>query len=164
MKKFRGIGVLVAFLAMASLAFGQAATEKKTAPGPGDKAQVVNDTAKTRGAGAVNPNIKSADTKNNSKQQTPPPPNKGGATRGAGPYECGIHVDNHTPWRIEIYVDGNYAGTVNSWGDVAGITGNGPSTLYGIARFSSDLPDLEWGPTVFNCPAGSVYTWRLNRP
>jgi len=163
MNKLRGIGMLVAFLAMASLAFGQAATNKQAPASPAGKPQVVNDTAKARGAGATNPNIKNANTKNDSKQQTPPPPNKGGAARGSGPYECGIHVDNHTPWRIEIYVDGSYAGTVNSWGDVAGITGNGATTLYGIARFEN-ASDLEWGPTVFNCPAGSVYTWRLNRP
>ena len=162
MINLRSIATLVAFLLVSMFAFAQVSTQPKPATSA-NKPQVVKDTAKTRGADAANPNIKTTETKNDSRQQVPPPANKGGGTRGAGPYQCGIHVDNHTGWRIDIYADGNYAGTVNTWGDAYGITGNGPTTLYGIAHFS-DAPDLEWGPTLFNCPAGSVYTWQLNKP
>jgi len=153
MKRFPTVA-FGAFVLVASLTFGQTPAEKTSA-----KPEVVKTQAKTRGAAAANSNIKSADTANDAKQKTPPPMRKSG-TRGAGPYECGIHVDNRTAWMIQIYLDGKYAGTVNTWGDVAGITGNGATTLYGIAHFSN-ASDREWGPQVFDCAPGKVFTWTL---
>ena len=124
--------------------------------------QVVNETAKTGKAGAPDANIKHDSEKNNPKAQATPPPEKGGPkTRGAGPYRCGIHVDNHTPWIIRTYVDGIYAGAVNRYGDIAGITGNGPTTLYAVAVFD-DGSTRTWGPHLFQCSAGDIYTWRLH--
>jgi len=163
MSKVRWIGVLIAFLVITSVAFGQTSSSQASAASSTSKTKVVKETGKSRGAGATNPNIKNADTKNNAKEPAPAPANKGGKTRGAGPYKCGIHVDNHTAWHIDIYEDGVYAGTVNSWGDVYGITGNGATVLYGVAHFSN-AADLEWGPSVFDCPAGSIYTWQLTQP
>jgi hypothetical protein len=94
--------------------------------------------------------------------KAPMPADKGGKTRGAGPLPCGVHIDNRTSWFIRIYVDGDYKGTVNQYGDLTGITGNGPTSVYAVALFD-DGSEKYWGPHVFDCEAGATYTWRLGQ-
>jgi hypothetical protein len=159
---FLGTIVLAGCVGLASVAAGAppqtAGGAEKAAAG---NKEVVNEKAQTRSAGAADANVKSDSEKNNPNAKAAPPPEKGGPkTRGAGPYRCGIHVDNHTPWIIRTYVDGGYVGAVNRYGDIAGITGNGPTTLYAVALFD-DGSAKYWGPHVFNCAAGDIYTWRL---
>jgi len=106
-------------------------------------------------------NIKSNSDENNPNVQTPAPPKKGGSrTQGGGSSPCGLHIDNRTPWLMRIYVDGNYRGTVSAYADLVGIMGKGPSTLYAVAVFN-DGSEKTWGPRVFNCSAGDVYTWQV---
>jgi len=141
------------------LGFAFAQSDQKPAENP--KKEVVNEQAKTRSAGQQDQNVKSNSETNSPDTKAAPPPSKSGK-RGAGPYECGIHVDNRTPWLARVYVDGDYVGTVNRYGDLAGITGNGATSVYAIAPFSN-APDRYWGPHVFNCAAGDVYVWRLGQ-
>ncbi len=152
--------VLAGCVVLATVAAGapqQTPAKDKAATGK----EVVNEKAKTGKAGAADTNIKHDSDKNDPKAKLAPPPEKGGPkTRGAGPYRCGIHVDNHTAWIVRTYVDGIYAGAVNRYGDIAGITGNGPTTLYAVAVFD-DGSTRTWGPHLFNCSAGDIYTWRL---
>jgi hypothetical protein len=154
-----GLAVLIT-LTLSGRMFGQtekAPAETKSASKP----QVVNEQVKTRGAGEQDSNIKNNSEKNDPSAKAAPPASKSGK-RGAGPYECGIHVDNRTAWFARIYVDGNYVGTVNRYGDLAGITGNGATTVYAVAPFDN-APDRYWGPHVFNCSAGDIYTWKLGQ-
>lgn len=123
------------------------------------KKEAVTDKAKAGPQGADS-NVKNDSDKNDPKAQIPAPPNKGGKSRGAGPYACGVHVDNRTPWIIRVYVDGAYRGAVGSYGDVAGITGNGPTSLYAVATFD-DGSTKVWGPHVFICAPADAYTWHL---
>jgi hypothetical protein len=54
------------------------------------------------------------------------PPQKGGPkTRGPS---CRIHIDNRTPWYVDIYTDGDYRGQVSSWGDSYGGSTGGTRT------------------------------------
>ena len=154
-----GLAVLITVGLLGSM-FAQ--TEKAPAGNKSaSKSQVVNEQAKTRGAGEQDPNIKNNSEKNSPTATAAPPASKSGK-RGAGPYECGIHVDNRTAWFARIYVDGNYVGTVNRYGDLAGITGNGATTVYALAPFDN-ASDRYWGPHVFNCSAGDIYTWKLGQ-
>ena len=163
---FLAMIVLAGCVVLTTVAVGappQTAAKDKAAAGKAaGKKEVVDEKAQTRAAGAADANIKHDSEKNNAKATPPAPPEKGGPkSRGAGPYRCGVHVDNHTPWIIRTYVDGDYVGSVNRYGDIAGITGNGPTTVYGVAVFD-DGSTRTWGPHLFNCSAGGIYTWRLH--
>ena len=151
--------VLAGSVVLSTVAAGapqQTAAKDKAAAG-----DVVNETAKTGKAGAADANIKHDSEKNSPGAKAAPPPEKGGpTTRGAGPYRCGVHVDNRTQWIIRTYVDGDYVGSINRFGDIAGITGNGPTTVYAVAVFD-DGSTRTWGPHLFQCSAGGIYTWRL---
>ena len=122
------------------------------------KSKVVEAKAqKSRGEGK-DENIKSdAEPKNPTTGGPPAPPDKGG-DKSRGAY-CQIHVDNHTPLWIKIYVDGYYAGTMPPWGDLYPTAISGGTQLYGRADFV-DGTWRFWGPYHFDCD--EVYTWRLS--
>jgi len=150
-----GLAVLITVALLGSI-FAQ---EQKPTESKSPKKEVVNEQAKTSPAGQAEQNVKNNSDKNSPDTTATPPPSKSGK-RGAGVYECGIHVDNRSPWIARVYVDGSYVGTVGRYGDIAGITGNGATTLYAIAPFDN-APDRVWGPHVFNCSAGDTYVWKL---
>ena len=68
---------------------------------------------------------------------------------------CKVIVDNWTGFAIDIYVDGEYAGTVGSWSDGYTYAIEGKVKLYG----ASSGGGYTWGPTYVDC----VYehTWKL---
>jgi len=162
MRHARTIAVLAALSLTSFLMLAQGTSSDKPA-GTG-KSENVTTKAKPRGAGS--PQIKNESPKNDVKVTIPAPPNKGGSkTRGTGPYACEIHVDNRTPYVISIYVDVEkkgyeLSGQVPRYGDLVGKTGNGSTSIYGLALFT-DGSSKEWGPTIFTCPAGGEYTWTL---
>jgi hypothetical protein len=134
----------------------EAANKESAAPAT----QTVKETGK-KGTAGTDQNIKSDSDKNDPNQKVEPPAQKSGKkSRGIGPYACSVHIDNREPWLIRIYVDGVYRGTVNGYGDLIGIVGNGPTTAYGVALFENGTT-TTWGPHVFNCGAGGSYTWGL---
>ncbi|HUI42229.1 MAG TPA: hypothetical protein VL523_09685 [Terriglobia bacterium] len=158
--KLPALAVVALFtLLAAAFAVAQEAPAAKPMASAKANSKVVTTKAASRSGGA-DPNVKSDSDKNNPNLKAPVPANKGGKTRGAGPLPCGVHVDNRTPWFVRIYVDGDYRGTVNQYGDLVGITGNGPTNVYAVAVFD-DGSQKYWGPHVFNCVAGDSYTWRL---
>jgi hypothetical protein len=72
-------------------------------------------------------------------------------SRGAGDT---FHVDNHTHFVIDIYVDGHYKGTVSDMGDIyINDRTGGEYTAEGFAPGT----DLHWGPRHFTTP----FTWKL---
>jgi hypothetical protein len=120
-------------------------------------------TAKKGTAGA-DANIKSENRTNapDAASKYPAPADKGGTkTRGGGWYECGVHVDNHSPYYVQIFVDGDYSGTVAPWGDYYAHTGSGATSLYGRALFD-DGSVYTWGPQAVRCPANGWFLWQLN--
>jgi hypothetical protein len=157
----RGItaGLLALGLLLGTSVWAQ--DEKAAGAGAGKKETVV--TKAQSGTAGNDSNIKSNSDKNNPSVQTPAPADKGGSRRrGAGSRPCGLHIDNRTPWLMRIYVDGNYRGTVSAYGDLVGLTGDGPTALYAVAPFD-DGSEKTWGPRVFNCSAGDVYTWQVTQ-
>lgn len=157
-----GTIVVAAVFGLVFTAFS-AAQEKPAGAGKktASKTELVTSKAAQGPQEGKDPNIKNDTEKNNPHMHAPAPANKGGGkTKGAGPYPCSIHVDNRTEWFIRVYMDGDYQATVNRYGDLYGLTGNGPTTLYGVAFFD-DGSTKTWGPHVFDCPAYGSYTWRM---
>ncbi|PYT03455.1 MAG: hypothetical protein DMF60_18320 [Acidobacteria bacterium] len=112
---------------------------------------------KSRGeSGGKDENIKQDRTANDPNAKIEAPPEKGGAkSRQAS---CRVHIDNHTPWYIDIFTDGNYRGQVSPFGDSYGWVGCGSTTLYGRATFT-DGSTQSWGPQVYF--VGGTFTWFL---
>jgi len=149
--------VVAAALVMngASVAFAQA----KAAPAAAAKGQVEDKATKSRGAGA-DENIKSHSDKNDPKASIPAPANKGGEKSRGG--ICGVKVSNWTPWKVQLFVDGDYIALVGPYGDVDVVTGSGVTRVYARADFTDGSVNY-WGPRSFNCAAGEIYTWKLSR-
>ncbi|HEY9869481.1 MAG TPA: hypothetical protein V6D08_09985 [Candidatus Obscuribacterales bacterium] len=111
--------------------------------------QVITDKGKK---GAERPKeIKERSAVNPKATRTPPPSKGGPKTRGV----CGIELSNWTNERIDIYIDGYYEGTLMPWADAGVISFSGPTSIYGESATGS------WGPRLFNCPGGGVFTWKL---
>ncbi len=104
----------------------------------------------------IDENVLDASALNDADDAAIAPQDKGGpATRAAG---CRIVVDNWTPWKIQIYVNGVHSGMVWGWGDASGRFKGNQHVLYGLARFT-DGSTRSWGPRPISC-AGK-FTWRL---
>ncbi len=115
---------------------------------------------KPRGEGA-DANVKSGPGKNDPTKKVPAPAAKGGEKKRGG--ACGVIADNYTPWIIQVYIDGDYQGTVAPWGDLDLLAIAGwPTNAYARADFT-DGSTITWGPKIFNCEAESVYRWKLNQ-
>jgi hypothetical protein len=100
---------------------------------------------KTRG---TNPNvIKERPT----TDEPAPKPEK---SRGG---ECKVIVDNWTGYAIDIYVDGEYAGTVAAWSDGYTYAVEGKVKLYGKSTGSSH----EWGLVYVDCYY--EHKWKLKQ-
>lgn len=74
------------------------------------------------------------------------------ATRGD---YCKVIVDNWTGYAVDIYVDGDWAGTVAAWSDGYTWAIPGKTRLYGISVGRT----VEWGPVEVSC--NNSYTWKL---
>jgi hypothetical protein len=115
--------VFVAFLAV-TVSFGQTVgAQKKTIVKEVKSAKV----EKTRGE---NPNIKSG---------VPTADVPVAKQRG----DCAINFDNYTGYMVNVYVDGNYKGTVDAWGNGWVVVGNGYTTVYVITVGGT----YEWSST-----------------
>jgi hypothetical protein len=120
--------------------------------------QSAKDTAKAaRGTGA-DANIKTPRGKNDPKQEAVGPSTKTGSkTRGA---VATYTVDNFTKYYIDIYVDGDFKGTVSPLGDSTGYADPGTYSLYGRAEFT-DGSVKTWGPRTVTIRANGDFTWKL---
>lgn len=103
-------------------------------------------------------NIKTRRAPNSANHTKKAPPTKGGpATKGSWGK---LTVKNYTGYIIDIYVDDDYSGTVDDYGDAEGDFSTGYHTLYARADFD-DGTYLYWGPeSVYIGSNGFI--WRLN--
>ena len=70
----------------------------------------------------------------------------------------GYPRDNHTTLYVKIYVDGDFRGTVEPWGDLYLTNLCGSTVLYARAYYDDGTYDY-WGPTSHNfCST----TWTLH--
>ena len=113
--------------------------------------------AQSRGdSGAKDENIKQDRAPNDPNAKIEAPPEKGGPkTRQAA---CRIHIDNRTPYYVDIYTDGNYRGQVSPFGDSFGWVGCGDTIFYGRATFT-DGSVKTWGPSTYY--VDGTFTWSL---
>jgi hypothetical protein len=119
--------VLMAFL-VAQVGFAQ-------------KAQVVKEVkaAKVEKSRGANPNIKmGAPTVDKAKEKQ----------RG----DCAIKFDNWTGFVVDVYVDGDYQGTVGAWGSGWVTVGEGYTTIYCITRGGT----YEWS-AAGNCEGDYLF-------
>jgi hypothetical protein len=70
-----------------------------------------------------------------------------------------VVVDNWTGYYVDIYVNGNYRGTISPYDKKVTWAIPGTNTLYAKATFN-DGSYLYWGPKVTY--TGYQYTWKLN--
>lgn len=68
---------------------------------------------------------------------------------------CSVHFDNRTGLYIRIYVDGNYKGTMEPWGDRYVSVGDGYTTIYCVSTGGS----REWSASG-DCREVYDYTLR----
>lgn len=123
----------------------------------GQKPRTV-DAKAIKGAKGPDQNIKQDDAANmkGAKGMRLAPPSKGGPVPKG---DAGIiHVDNHTTLYVKIYVDGDFRGTVEPWGDLYLTNLCGSTVLYARAYYDDGTYDY-WGPTSDNfCST----TWTLH--
>lgn len=83
------------------------------------------------------------------------PASKGGAkTRGEA---AAVVIDNRTQLYIDIYLDGNYKGTIAPYGDAYTYVLAGSTKFYARALVGGNY--VTWGP-AFDTVSGT-YTWTL---
>lgn len=125
--------------------------------GGGKTTEVVTRGHKGRGQGA-DPNIRHKSEANDPNVKPAPPAAKGGPkARGS---VCGIVVDNWTPWKVQLYVDGDYQGLISPYGALSDVVFTGPVVVYARADFT-DGTYTSWGPQTFQCSGQGIYRWKL---
>ncbi len=105
-------------------------------------------------------NIKIDDAPNDANQKTRRPAAKGGVkTRGGG--DCKIIFGNETEFRVKLYVDETYRGTVGGYDDAYLYIAPKPRTIvYARADFT-DGSFLVWGPEEYECGANQFVYFKL---
>jgi hypothetical protein len=102
--------------------------------------------------------VKSNDMTNSLNQNIAPPPSKGGPKAKGGAW-CNIHVDNHTGYYVQFYVNGELGGVIGPWGDLYPDITGGYAQLYARAVFNNgDV--LTFGPRDYTC-SGADFHWTL---
>ena len=148
------IGILLALLAVA-IAF--AGVDPTAIAADEAQGEVFKQKPQTRRGTGEDENIKSRSVENKADERMPAPASKGGEEdkeRGG----CLLIADNWTPWKVQMFVDGQYVGLVAPWGAASGNYAAGRHNLYAVASFYN-APDITWGPHRMSC-RGS-YTWQL---
>jgi hypothetical protein len=110
-------------------------------------------------ASAKDSNVKTTSMTNPENPKIVAPEKKGGPkSRGLGG-TCDIHVDNHTPYYVQFYFNGEPAGVLGPWGDLYPNITQGNAQLYGRAVFDNGTV-LTFGPEAYRCTGGN-FTWTL---
>ncbi len=91
----------------------------------------------------------------------PAPPQKGGE-RPRGPQVplCRLTFDNWTGWWVQVFVDGEYRGTMAPYDDITTYPVAGTTRAYARAVFT-DGTVYNWPTQTFNCKAGEPYVWKI---
>lgn len=99
----------------------------------------------------------SEDEAPNSKSNKPEPPSSKGGTSKGSSRGCEVQLDNWTAWRVKVYVDGKFQGTMIPYGQSYTYAVPGRVKVYARADFD-DGTYLYWGPRDYSCgPNQYVY-------
>jgi hypothetical protein len=110
-------------------------------------------------AGSRSITLPSGNVTNNPKDMKPAPASKGGSARG-GYYSAMVRIDNRTPWKIQIFANGNYMGIVAPYGDSYIPSTSGNLILQGKGDFT-DGTTYRWGPRAIYLDPGDTFTWSI---
>ena len=83
-----------------------------------------------------------------------PPASKADEARAS----CSVTFDNQTDLITKTYIDGRFAGTIRSFGEISASIVPGTAILYARAEFDDGTADA-WGPVRVTCR--THYRWRL---
>ena len=122
-------------------------------------AQTVSDKGVKKSKGAHDVNIQSDEMMNSEHPDIAAPESKGGMKRRGLGGTCNIHVDNHTPYYVTFYFNGNATGAIGPWGDLYPNITQGNAALYARAVFTNGTV-LTFGPRAFTC-TGTDFVWTL---
>ena len=134
-----------------------ASTDTKTLTDLGEK--IVSGISKSRGSGP-DTNVKrdaGANTQTGDDTVTQPPDKGGPQARGA---LCSLNVSNNTRLYVQLYISGDYVGTMRPWADYGTTVTDGSGTLYGKAVFD-DGSYSWWGPESYSC-RGQNINWTMH--
>ena len=148
---------LIRFVLVLGLAYGLGVGVRPAQGAEHPKSATTKAAMSRGGAGEKDDNIKQDRAPNDPNAKTEAPPDKGGA-KSRQYASCQIHIDNRTPWYVDIYTDGNYRGQISPWGDSYGYVGCGGTVFYGRATFT-DGSVRTWGPA--NYFVDGSFTWTI---
>jgi hypothetical protein len=105
------------------------------------------------------PNIKRDSEVNDPNAKIDPPPAKGGPVSRGGA-ACEVQFDNWTKYRIKVFIDGEYRGTIGPFDEAIGNTIPGETVVYARADFT-DGTYIYWGPKTYNCNSGQYIYFKM---
>jgi hypothetical protein len=115
------------------------------------------ETVNSKAVNTPDPKAGALQRANNTKGKPAAPTSTRGDVYGADYSD--VVVDNWTGYYVDIYVNGNYRGTISPYDKKVTWAIPGTNTLYAKATFN-DGTYLYWGPKVTY--TGYQYTWKLN--
>ena len=140
---------------------GPVAAQKTDQAGPKSTASAKRKVIKTKGRQSMSgtdPYIKSRITTSTLESAASLAANKVKVRAGSAPAgACAVHVDNWTNAIVNIFLGGDYTGTVGPGGALDATIPNGPSLFY--ARI--DLDQFSWiplGPENIDCDGNYSFT------
>ncbi len=134
----------------------------KPKPKPtGNQNKEVVELKSNKGSGtADDPNITTEELPNSMANRQNAPANKGGNSKGAA--GCKVIFDNYTDFRIKLYVNGSYRGTVGGFDDAyLYVAPSSDTVVYARADFD-DGSYLYWGPTNYDCRSNQYIYFKMN--
>ncbi len=144
--------------------FAQKPTVKdktKTKPKTSSQKKEVVELKSNKGtATGEDPNITTGDLPNTMNSPKTPPASKGGNSKGAA--GCKVIFDNYTNYRIKLYVNGAFRGTLGGYDDAyLYVTPSRNTVVYARADFD-DGSYLYWGPTTYDCQSNEYINFKMN--
>ena len=166
--KFKMLAVLFFVAAMFIISpfqttsvFAQKDKGKKPKPKVTTQTKEVVELKSNKGTGtADDPNITTEELPNSMANRQNAPANKGGNSKGAA--GCKVIFDNYTDWRVKLYVNGSYRGTVGGFDDAyLYVAPSSDTVVYARADFD-DGSYLYWGPTNYDCRSNQYIYFKMN--
>lgn len=136
------------------------ADKPKTKTTNSQKQEVVELKSNKGTAVGDDPNITTEELPNKPNSTGTPPATKGGNSKGAA--GCKVVFDNYTNWRLKLYVNGVYRGTVGGYDDAYLYVSPSPNVVvYARADFD-DGSYLYWGPSSYDCRPNQFIYFKTN--
>ncbi len=148
---------VLVFAALTALVAACLVPAVSIAQGKNANSEIKSTSARSRGRDT---HIKTPRGANDPAAKVDRPPSKGGRSRGLASRYGTFHADNRTAWYIDVYLDGDFRGTVGPYGDLYREVIAGETEFYARAEFR-DGTVKKWGPRSYDVPSGGTHTLRI---